>query len=268
VPSVVVAHSCVNSWASACSEEKSFAGEAWRVYSANVRAGLHGADAWVAPTLAFRDRVARQYKPPTAGSAIWNGVDEGDWGTPPKQPTILAAGRLWDKAKNLPALSSLGSEIEWPIRIAGPLGPDSSKAGASSDGCAFLGEIPHHDLLREMAAASVYVSPALYEPFGLAVLEAAHAGCALLLSDIPSFRELWDGAAVFFDPHDRQALRRCLRSLCDDELRRRSLQRAATVRARRYLLRNTVDRYRSLYESLLPTHPRVVEPVNRAEILA
>ena len=36
-----------------------------------------------------------------------------------------------------------------------------------------------------------------YEPFGLAVLEAAQAGCALLLSDIPTFRELWDGAALF-----------------------------------------------------------------------
>ena len=38
---------------------------------------------------------------------------------------------------------------------------------------------------------------ALYEPFGLAVLEAAQAGCALVLSDIPTFRELWDGAALF-----------------------------------------------------------------------
>ena len=38
---------------------------------------------------------------------------------------------------------------------------------------------------------------ARYEPFGLAVLEAAQAGMRLVLSDIPSFRELWDGAATF-----------------------------------------------------------------------
>ena len=54
----------------------------------------------------------------------------------------------------------------------------------------------------QYASAAVFVSPALYEPFGLAVLEAAHAGCALVLSDIPTFRELWDCAAVFVDPHD------------------------------------------------------------------
>jgi glycosyltransferase involved in cell wall biosynthesis len=38
---------------------------------------------------------------------------------------------------------------------------------------------------------------ARYEPFGLAVLEAAQAGMALVLSNTPGFRELWDGAALF-----------------------------------------------------------------------
>ena len=51
-----------------------------------------------------------------------------------------------------------------------------------------------------MARTAVFVSPALYEPFGLAVLEAAQAGCALVLSDIPTFRELWDGVALFVAP--------------------------------------------------------------------
>ena len=47
------------------------------------------------------------------------------------------------------------------------------------------------------ARCPIFVSAARYEPFGLAVLEAAQAGCALVLSDIPTFRELWDGAALF-----------------------------------------------------------------------
>ncbi len=47
------------------------------------------------------------------------------------------------------------------------------------------------------AAATVFASMARYEPFGLAVLEAAQAGMRLVLSDIPTFRELWDGAAIF-----------------------------------------------------------------------
>ena len=34
--------------------------------------------------------------------------------------------------------------------------------------------------------------PARYEPFGLSILEAALSGCALVLGDLPSLRELWD----------------------------------------------------------------------------
>ena len=109
----------------------------------------------------------------------------------------------------------------------------------------------HAALLGEMESASVFVSPALYEPFGLSVLEAASAGCALLLSDIPTFRELWDGAAAFFDPRDSGQLIAALRTLCRDEVHRVRLQRAAAERAQHYSLSKTVNAYRCLYASLL-----------------
>ena len=39
------------------------------------------------------------------------------------------------------------------------------------------------------------------------MLEAASAGCPLILGDIPTFRELWDGAAVFVAPDDARRAR-------------------------------------------------------------
>ena len=66
------------------------------------------------------------------------------------------------------------------------------------------------------AEAAVFTSLSRYEPFGLAVLEAAQAGCALVLSDIPTFRELWDCAAVFVQPDDPVALAGALQSLLRD----------------------------------------------------
>ena len=63
-----------------------------------------------------------------------------------------------------------------------------------------LGELDERTLAGCLSARPVFVSAARYEPFGLAVLEAAQAGCPLVLSDIPTFRELWDGAALFVDP--------------------------------------------------------------------
>ena len=63
------------------------------------------------------------------------------------------------------------------------------------------------------ARAAVFAAPARYEPFGLGILEAALSGCALVLGDIASLRELWDGAAEFVDPDDPQALAAALDAL-------------------------------------------------------
>jgi glycosyltransferase involved in cell wall biosynthesis len=176
----------------------------------------------------------------------------------------LSAGRLWDKAKNLSAVSSLAPALEWPIRIAGQSKPNRTPVESIGSNCELLGEISHASLLGEMEKASIFVSPSLYEPFGLSVLEAARAGCALLLSDIPTFRELWDGAAVFFDPRDPNEILRCLRSLCDDEVRRARLQRAAAKRSLDYPLSRTAITYRSVYASLPRAGSVVTQPARSA----
>jgi glycosyltransferase involved in cell wall biosynthesis len=87
-----------------------------------------------------------------------------------------------------------------------------------------------------MEKAALFVSPALYEPFGLSVLEAAGRGNALALADIPTFRELWDGAALFFPPRDRELLARSVNRLIDDRLLRADLAATAFERASIYSL--------------------------------
>src|SRR5439155_1168938 len=69
-----------------------------------------------------------------------------------------------------------------------------------------VGQIGSLALRRLYAEASIYAWPARYEPFGLSVLEAALSGCALVLGDIPSLRELWEGAAWFVPADDDGAL--------------------------------------------------------------
>jgi glycosyltransferase involved in cell wall biosynthesis len=251
VPTLVVAHSCVNSWADACGETDAFTGDGWKAYSLSVQAGLRNADVWVAPTWAFREQLASIYGLSQGGEVIWNGVEGRQDSYAIKRPLVLSAGRLWDKAKNLSVVASVAGGIEWPLRIAGPSGLHRPTVSAAASNCEFAGEMSHAALLGEMESASIFISPALYEPFGLSVLEAASAGCALLLSDIPTFRELWDGAAAFFDPRDPDQFLASLRSLCRDEAQRVWLQRAAAKRARHYPLSNTVDAYGSLYASLL-----------------
>ncbi len=126
-----------------------------------------------------------------------------------RDPVALAAGRLWDAAKNAEALAEAAAQLPaGVVRIAGdPRGaPDLAPA-------VVLGELSAAELAAERRRALVFVSPARYEPFGLAVLEAALDRCALVLGDIPSLHELWHDVAWFVDPDDPVALASAIRSL-------------------------------------------------------
>jgi glycosyltransferase involved in cell wall biosynthesis len=130
-----------------------------------------------------------------------------------------------------------------------------------------LGELSRAELLALMRRAAIFAAPARYEPFGLAVLEAAAAGCALVLSDIASFRELWDGAALFVDPGDPTALLGALDRLCRDAALRQQLQRRAARRARRYSISAMANGYRRAYEDVLtaPASPFAARNLPRGE---
>jgi glycosyltransferase involved in cell wall biosynthesis len=248
-PVVVVAHSCVKSWAMACQDTTFLSEPRWQHYTRLVAAGLTHADAWVSPTYAFGDVIRDLYQPRTPRTVIWNGVDPTGSGPDAERHLILAAGRMWDAAKNLSLLADAARDLNWPVFVAGTT---ASSAGKLACGIEIMGELSHAELVGRMRRAAIFVSPARYEPFGLSVLEAASAGCALVLSDIPGFRELWDGAALFFAPDQASALQAVLTDLCGNPDARASLQRAAHARARRYSLSRMSAAYARLYRSLQP----------------
>jgi glycosyltransferase involved in cell wall biosynthesis len=265
-PVIVAAHSCVRSWWRAC--RRADPDEArWQRYMVNVKAGLKAADAWVAPSLAFGAEIERLYFPPTAGRVIWNGVSAGE-GICTKEPFVLASGRLWDEAKNVSVLSDVAPFISWPVRVAGPLKSGPAGAGQTVNGVDALGEMARPDLLALARRASICVAPALYEPFGLSVLEAAASGCALVLSDIATFRELWDGAALFVDPRDPASIRAALAHLITDDAERARMQRIAIARAERYSLARMVSGYRKLYTDAIDHTSATIVPFPMASIEA
>lgn len=258
-PVLLVAHSCVWTWWRAC-RGGSPDEQRWQVYARNVAAGLAAADAWVAPTAAFRSELVALYQPARDGVVIRNGLPDAAVGPAAKQPFILAAGRLWDEAKDLSALAAIAAELPWPSRIAGPVcGPGTAAEQIAEERVAYVGALAHGELLAEMSRASIFVAPARYEPFGLSVLEAAASGCALVLSDLPSFRELWGDAAYFVAPCDRQALCSALHGLCGNHMRRNSLQAAARARAQLYSLAAMTRAYQELYGAILAT-PKAAAP--------
>jgi glycosyltransferase involved in cell wall biosynthesis len=249
-PALVVAHSCVLSWWEAChgclpDEPR------WLAYAEAVEAGLRAADAWVAPTAAFGGTIDSLYAPPTRGSVIHNGIETDRPRAREKREIILAAGRVWDRAKNLGALLAASPGLPWPVEIAGPLNGPCGEVTPQNANVRFLGELPRSQLLALMREAAIYAAPASYEPFGLGILEAAHSGCALVLSDIPTLRELWDDAAMFVEPDNPENITAVLQLLCREPKLRSELQAAASARAEHYAIETTAAKYSALYDRLL-----------------
>ena len=239
-PVVGVQHSCTATWWRAVRGDAPWPADfAWRFDLA--RRGLLACDAAVAPTRAFAAAVQAEYRLPTPPRAVWNGrVPATSGAGEAAEPYVLTAGRLWDESKGMAVLDAAAEGLDAPVFAAGPL----AAPGGDSATLAHLratGVLPPVELQARLAGAAVFVSPSLYEPFGLAVLEAAQAARPMVLSDIPTFRELWDGAAVFTPPRDADALRRALSALLDEPDRRRVLGAAAAERARRYTVEAMAD---------------------------
>jgi len=205
-PVLVTGHSCVLSWWRAVYATDPPA--KWDRYAERVADGLQSADLVVAPTQAMLSSLDFHYGPLLRRRVIANGRHaNGLYATPPssKDALVLTAGRLWDQAKNVESVASVAPYLSWPVYIAGESRRPSGDS-VSYGGVHCLGRLSARDLASWMARAAIFASPARYEPFGLSILEAALAGCALVLGDIPSLRELWDGAALFVPPGDADAL--------------------------------------------------------------
>lgn len=72
------------------------------------------------------------------------------------------------------------------------------------------------DLLRYYRHATALVYPSLYEGFGLPVVEAMSAGCPVICSDTPVFREVAGDGAIYFDPLQVESLASVLERFVGD----------------------------------------------------
>jgi glycosyltransferase involved in cell wall biosynthesis len=252
-PTLVVGHSCVLSWWEAVKGEP--APQKWKRYQHEVVRGLHAADIVLAPTQAMLDTLKRHYGCFTRGRVVPNGRDSGRFPPGAKEPFILTVGRLWDEAKNVATLDKIATSLDWPVCVAGE---DRHPSGGQVHYRAVreIGRLNPPELAHWLARAAIYALPARYEPFGLSVLEAGLAGCALVLGDIPSLRELWDDAAVFLAPDDAEGLAMTLQVLSQDSDYLADLAARARIRARQYTPQRMLMGYLAAYRQLLQGRPR------------
>jgi glycogen synthase len=262
-PTLVVGHSCVLSWWRAVHGHD--APRAWTQYREQVARGLAGADLVAAPSAWMLAALDEHYRFKTPRRLIYNGrtslessgrshrfgmPQAGDEHTKAVAAatalqTVFAAGRLWDEAKNLRTVLEAAPSIAWPVRIAG----DGGEAHTTPN-VTHLGRLDQDQMAQAYAESGIYLFPALYEPFGLSVLEAALSGCALILGDIPSLREIWRDAAVFVPPRDAETIARVTNEVIANDEFREELSRRAQHRALEFTPQRMADGYRAAYAEL------------------
>ncbi len=258
-PVFMVGHSCVLSWWQAV-KKTPLPGQ-WSIYESRVRNGLMSADMIAAPSQAMLDNLHGHYGPLPNGRVILNGRDPDCFFPGAKEQFIITAGRLWDEAKNIRVLARAARNTDWPVCVAGEtrypdMGISSENAQTAHLSGDFtdlhqIGYVSQPLMAKWLSRASVYVSPALYEPFGLTVLEAALSGCALVLSDIPSLRELWEGAALFANPESPEEFAAALNKMAGNAAYRQKMAAFARKRAlEAYTPGRMADEYLACYMEL------------------
>jgi glycosyltransferase involved in cell wall biosynthesis len=249
-PVVAVCHSCVSTWWRAVKGGALPEDFIWRTDL--VRRGYARADRLLAPTLAFAQATATAYDLEEAPTVVMNGRRAPRAGmSAPFELFVFTAGRLWDEGKNFATIDRAAEHLSIPVLAAGPLqGPNGSAAEARH--ARALGRLSDEEIARHLSRKPIFVSTARYEPFGLAALEAAQAGCPLVLSDIPTFRELWEGAALFIHPDSEEALSEVIERLVQDAEARDVLGRAARKRAGSYTVEAMSAGILDAYRSVLP----------------
>jgi glycosyltransferase involved in cell wall biosynthesis len=257
VPRLVVAHSDVVSWWWAVHSSKPVESAWLRWYREIVSSGLAGASMVVAPSRWMLEQIEHHYGKPQRTQVVNNGRSSSRFNPHvSKEDFVVTLGRLWDSGKNAALL--LRQEMPLPVYIIGAdRHPEIGNSGFMMEEIRQNIHLESRQDERQIGAllarAGIYAATSRYEPFGLAPLEAAFSRCALVASDIPPFRELWEGAALFFRNNDECDLRQKLEMLARDPALRRRYGNLAYDHARRHFSAvRMVEEYLALYQTLVP----------------
>lgn len=112
------------------------------------------------------------------------------------------------------------------------------------------GFVPDAELIVLYKEAEAFIMPSLLEGFGLPGLEAMAVGCPVLASNIPVLREVYGGAALYFDPLDPKDIAQKIKLIMEDDKLRQRLKKLGPELAEGYswqkMARQTLKVYKNL----------------------
>lgn len=115
----------------------------------------------------------------------------------------------------------------------------------------FTGSVSDRELIALMRGAQALVFPSLVEGFGLPVLEAMAAGCAVIGSEGTAVAEVAGSAALLCDPRQPSAFATAMARVLTTTGERERLVRAGLDRAQAFQWQRCAEQTVAVYESLL-----------------
>ncbi|MDO5511798.1 glycosyltransferase family 4 protein [Corynebacterium sp.] len=166
---------------------------------------------------------------------IPNGVDTARFAAarqaPGHPPEIVFLGRLDEPRKGLDILLDAVARLDREVRVT-VIGGGRPRDVA---GVEFLGRVSEEEKAAVLGRADIYVAPNTGgESFGIVLVEAMAAGCAVVASDLEAFAAVGQDAAVYFRTGSATDLAAQLRGLIDDPQRRAEVIAAGERRAERF----------------------------------
>ena len=245
-PVILVAHSDVYSLFH--SVKKMNPPVEWKKYYEHVKQGLQESDLVIAPSVTMMNYIKDIYNYEGENNIIYNGRNIDFFNASEKQPMVFSMGRIWDEAKNIQLLLNAATNIKWPVIIAGENIFENEHFNTDHQNTNHLGRLSGGQVAEQLSKASIFVHPAKYEPFGLSALEAALSGCALVLGDIPSYREIWKDAALYADTDDEIALADIVNRLIEDKDLLKDFSNRAVLRAADFSSQHMAQNYTQVYK--------------------
>ena len=152
----------------------------------------------------------------------------------------------------------------WPLVLSGQpgavlnvIGVDSPDPGPNPvANVEYAGRVNETEKRRLLGEASIMVAPNLRgESFGLVVVEAMAAGCAVVASDVPAFRAVVGDAAELVPPGSPPDLANAIARLLSDPSAIEALGIAARNRARDFDWSRVLPQYRACYQKAIAGGP-------------
>lgn len=146
-------------------------------------------------------------------------------------PRVVYAGRL-EHEKGVQVLLEATRGLACEVVVAGQGSMGAQLRRTAHARTTFEGHLPQPRLAALLRSAAVAVVPSLYEPFGLAALEAMAAGVPVVASHVGGLAEVvTPDAGLRVPPGDAPALARAIGRLLDDPATAAALVRGGSARA-------------------------------------